>query len=120
MKKNTKVKAGKERVTISYEFTKQELEAKGLQLSQACATRNQLEDEKKKVTSEFKYKIDGVNAEINLISKHISEKFEMRRVEADMEIDYDTQKRYYYVDGVLVKSEQIREEDYQLQFSAVE
>lgn len=115
-RKKTKgqVSAGSERITIKHEFTKAELETKGGELAQACAKREQFEDQKKQVNSEFKYKLDSVNAEINLLSSHISQKFEMQNVEAELILDFDSKKRIFTHEGIIVHKEPLREEDLQL------
>lgn len=62
----------KEIYNFDYHFTREELEEKAKHLAKACEERNALEDEKKSITSEYKAKIDGKNAEVNIISKHVT------------------------------------------------
>ena len=115
-KKNKLVSAGTERITLQHEFTKDELEKKGADLAQACSRREQLEDQKKQINSEFKLKLDSANAEINLLAQHISQKFEMQNVEAEVTLDFEDKKRIYTQEGVEIYRETLRGADFNFPF----
>ena len=113
-KKHDLVSAGTERITVKHDLTPSELEKKGGELAQVCAQREQAEDQKKQINSEFKFKIDSYSAAINLLSAHISQKFFMENIEAELLLDFENKKRIFQKDGVIVHTEPLREEDFQL------
>lgn len=113
------VSAGTERITVKHELTPAELEKKGGELAQVCAQREQAEDQKKQINSEFKFKIDSYAAAINLLSAHISQKFFMENVEAKLMLDFKNKKRIFQKDGVIIHTEPLREEDFQLKASVL-
>lgn len=103
-----------ETITIRYDFTEEETAQKSKQLAIACSEKKQIEDQKKEVNSEFKYKLDSKDAEINLLSTHIQNGYEMRKVKCEVDRDLDAGKKYYVYNGEIVKTEKLSPEDYQL------
>lgn len=91
---------GKELRNIRYAFTSEELTSKSRQLAEACTKKTQIETEKKSVVSEFKAKIDAQDSQINLLSGHISNGFETRNVECEVEKDFDKGIKKYSHNGI--------------------
>jgi hypothetical protein len=104
----------KENYTFDYKFSKEELEDKSKQLALACEERNRLEDDKKSVMSDYKAKIDGKNAEINIVSGHINTGKERLTKTCDVVLDFDNGYKTYYWDGLKVGTEKLTKDDYQL------
>lgn len=93
------VTRSKELRNIRYAFTEAELQDKSKQLATACTEKQHIEDEKKSVNSDFKAKIDAKTSSINLLSNHISNGFEMRNVECEVEKDFEKGIKKYFYDG---------------------
>ena len=104
-------------IIIRYEFSEIELGEKAQSLARNCSEKQQIEDDKKQITSEYKFKLDSKSAEINLLSTKITNKYEMRRVDALMQKDYEKSMKIYF--DVITKKEIHREkftaDDYQLE-----
>lgn len=105
----------KENYTLKYDFTPDEIRAKAKSLAIACSDKSNLEDQKKEMTSSFKYKIDGKDAEINSLSTQISNGYEMRSVKCDVKKIFKQGIKEYYYEGELVETRKMLESDYQLE-----
>lgn len=68
-------------------FTEKELQEKAKALAYNCNQRDEAEEEKKSVTSDFKAKIDGFNATISQLSNHINNGWEYRAVECEVKMN---------------------------------
>lgn len=108
----------KENYTFDYFFNDKELKEKSKQLANACEQRQALEDEKKAISSEFKAKLDAKNAEINIISGHVSTGKERIYKTCEVEYDYDNGNKIfrYLINDELkeVGREKMTAADYQL------
>lgn len=90
---------GKELRNIRYSFTPEEMSSKSRMLAEACSKKTQIEAEKKSVVSEFKAKIDAQDSQINLLSCHITNGFETRNVECEVDKNYETGFKTYTFEG---------------------
>lgn len=104
----------KENYNFQYNFTEDELKEKSKQLARSCDERNNLEDQKKSVMSDFKSKIDSKNAEINITSGHINNGYEWLTKTCDVEYDFDNSKKIFYYNNDRVGVEKMSPQDYQL------
>lgn len=116
-KKDNEVVTKKELHDIKYQFTKEEIDLKSKQLAVACEDRSRLEDEKKEIMSNFKYKLDGKNSEINLLSNHINTGFEHKNVTCEVQMDYKAGVKKYYWEGKLYDTIKMTASDYQMEIS---
>lgn len=105
----------KENYNFRYEFTPEELKEKSMLLAAACKERNAIEDEKKQVMAEFKAKIDGKNAEVNVIAQHITSGFTYVTNQCTCIMNFGNGIKEYYFNDVLVGQENLSTSDYQLQ-----
>lgn len=104
----------KENYNFQYNFTEEELKEKSKQLARSCDERNNLEDQKKSVMSDFKSKIDSKNAEINIASGHINNGYEWLTKTCDVEYDFDHGKKIFYYNDLRVGVEKMTKDDYQI------
>ncbi len=74
---------------LKYKFAEAELREISKEMAQNVGELNQMEDDKKAVTSDFKAKIDGIQATINNCANKITSGFEMRRQECEIRPDYE-------------------------------
>lgn len=72
---------------LKYQFTETELRDKATQLARECRQNEEMEDEKKSVVSDFKAKIDGLQAKISLLSGHINNGYEYRNIECEVSLN---------------------------------
>jgi hypothetical protein len=98
---------------IDYKFTDQELMEKGKELAKASQQKDALELKKKEVTSQITAEIAGKNAEINIITSKINNGYENRKVEGQIEYDFEENKKYFIHDGKVHRTERMTEEDHQ-------
>lgn len=112
MKKN---EIKKTRTVGKYVFTQDEINRLGKELAQQNRERTSAEDEKKSVTSDFKARIDGLDARINRLSNNISNGFEYKDMDVTLELDLEAKKRIFRrIDtNEIVKEEEMHPEDYQ-------
>ena len=93
--KKGKVTMGQRQITIQHDYSEIELQSKSRQLANACTRRERIIEEKKQIMSEYKAKIDQLNAEINLCSQQVTNKYEMKTIDAELVLDYDKDQRLY-------------------------
>lgn len=110
----------KQQHTIKYVFNEQEIAEKAKQLANECSEKQNLEDEKKAVMSDFKSKVDGKDAIIGLLSNHINFGFEMKTVLCDVEFDFKKGVKHLFFDGKKYDTVKITEEDRQLEIATEE
>lgn len=103
----------RENYDFKYTFTPDEITQKSQQLARACKDRSAIEDEKKAVMANFKSKIDSATAEVNLLSNQISNGYEYLTKTCEVIKNFDSGKREYFYEGVLVGTEKLRPSDYQ-------
>jgi hypothetical protein len=112
MKKN---EIKKTRTVGKYVFNEDEVKRLGKELAQFNRERTSAEEEKKSVTSDFKARIDGLNARINRLSNNISNGYEYKDMEVTLELDLEAKKRIFRrIDtNEIVKEEEMHPEDWQ-------
>lgn len=71
--------------TLRHNFSDQEIHDLAIKLATKNREATNVEEEKKAVTSEFKFKTDMLKAEINLLSTKIGNGYEMRDVECEVQ-----------------------------------
>jgi len=81
---NTTVKTKTTRELLKYAFTHDELHQKGVDLARMNSEMLSLDNEKKSIVADFKAKIEGKTAEIELVSNHINNGYEYRRIECEI------------------------------------
>lgn len=112
-KKDEPLKREKVRHQFIYEFTQEELLAKGKLLSSLLNDYDEIEDDFKQAKSEFKAKLDSKQAEINLTTTKVASGQEYRTDEVELEKDFDKCEKRYYYDGKLVDTIKMTASDYQ-------
>lgn len=66
---------------LKYEFTHEEIHAKGIELARISSEAQSIENERKAVAAEFKAKIDTKDAEIGVLGNHINNGYEYRYIQ---------------------------------------
>lgn len=81
-------------------FSADELRTKADELASKVSRLNRLDAEKKQVGADYKARIDGVQSEVNLLARHISERCEYQQVECQAFLDQPVygQKTIYRCD----------------------
>ena len=69
---------------LRHNFSDQEIHDLAMKLANKNREATNVEEEKKAVNSEFKFKTDMLKAEINLLSTKISNGYEMREVDCEV------------------------------------
>lgn len=105
----------KELHTIRYSFDRDEIAQKSQQLAETCGEKQRLVEEKKSVNSDYKAKIDAKDSIMNLLSSHITNGYEIKSVECDVEMDYDKGLKRYFYQGVLYDTVAMTGDDRQLE-----
>jgi hypothetical protein len=100
---------------IKYDFTKSEIDEKSKQLADACGQKTNLIAEKKSVVSDFKAKIDAQDSIIGLLSGHITNGYEYKSVECEVEYDFGNNVKRFFFQGILYDTEQLTDADRQLE-----
>jgi uncharacterized protein YktB (UPF0637 family) len=105
----------KTRTVGKYVFTQDELNQLGHELARSNRERTGAEDEKKSVMSDFKARIDGLDARINRLSNNISNGFEYKDMECTLELDLEAKKRIFRrIDtNEIIREEEMHPEDWQ-------
>lgn len=114
MDKKEVIKEVKQFFSFQHNFTEAELKEKSRELARACDERTKAEDEKKKIQADFKAKIDGKNAEINIISGHINSGWEYVSKNCDVIFDFPKGIKKFYFEGECVGEEKTTSADHQL------
>lgn len=107
----------KELRNIRYLFTKEELEGKSRQLANACTAHDSLEQEKKTVNSDYKAKIEAQISVIKSLSNHISNGYEMKNVECEVEKDFEKGVKNYLYNGQVYDSVTLSDHDRQTELN---
>jgi hypothetical protein len=105
----------KELHSIRYTFDKLEIAQKSTQLAETCGDKLRLIEEKKSVNSNYKAKIDEKDSIVSLLSSHITNGYEIKTVECDVEYDYDAGLKRYFFQGVLYDTRSMDDNDRQLE-----
>jgi len=77
---------------VKYQFSEDELKDLSNSMARKVSEKNEVEDQKKSVNSDFKAKIDGADAEINGLARKVQDKYEMRYMECEIIIDHKKKK----------------------------
>lgn len=117
MSKKNEKQMRKENFNFAYRFSAEELALKSKHLAHACEELNRVEEEKKSINSEFKFKIDSRKAEVNTLSQQISSGFSYITKECDVEYFFDDGIKIFYHEGEEVGREKLTSLDYQLKLN---
>lgn len=90
----------KEMHTIRYAFTEEEIKDKARRMAEAANTKTKHLNDLKTIKSEFKAKIDAEDAVIANMANQISNGYESRNVECDVEKDFEKGNKTYTYNGV--------------------
>lgn len=105
----------KELHTIRYSFSKDELAEQSMQLADACGEKHRLEDEKKSVSSNYKARIDEKVSVISRLSANVTNGYEIKSVECEVEFDFANGLKRYFYQGVLYDTQAMTDADRQLE-----
>lgn len=73
---------------LKYQFTHDEIHAKGIELARISSEAIAIENERKAVAAEFKAKIDTKEAEIGVLGNHINNGYEYRYIQCTEILNY--------------------------------
>lgn len=90
----------KEMHTIRYAFTDDELKEKSKRMAEAANNKTKIQNDLKTVKSEYKAKIDAEDALIANMANQISNGYESRNVECEVEKDFEKGVKTYTYQGV--------------------
>lgn len=85
------------RRSLKYDFTATEIHTLSMQLATSTKSRQAMEEEKKAVVSQFKAKLDEVNATCNKLSNLVADGFEYRDINCRIEFHKPSQGRKTYI-----------------------
>lgn len=85
------------RRSLKYDFTATEIHTLSMQLATSTKSRQAMEEEKKAVVSQFKAKLDEVNATCNKLSNLVADGFEYQDINCRIEFHKPSQGRKTYV-----------------------
>jgi hypothetical protein len=105
----------KELHTIRYSFSPIELQQKSTQLAETCEQKARLTEEKRSVNSDYKAKIDAKDSHVSLLSSHITNGYEIKSVECEVEYDFNLGIKRYFYQGVLYDTSTMDDTDRQLE-----
>jgi hypothetical protein len=106
-------KLSREVYDFAHTFSEEEKAQRAAQLARACKERNELEDSKKSVMSDFKAKIDSKTAEINLITTEYTNGYEFLTKSCEVLKDFDKGVKEYFYEGIKVGEAKMKSGDYQ-------
>lgn len=89
------VRPKKEIIPCKYVFTNSDKLELGNKLAEANNKLSELDDERKRVTSDYKARMDGIQADVNLLSGKISNGYETRMTECFVEMHPGLKEKYY-------------------------
>ena len=100
---------------IKYILNEDEKKEIAITMAQKVTELNQAEDDKKSVVSDFKSRIDGLQAEVNRSATLLNNGYEMRNMKCEIISDYDAKVfRYVRTDnGETIKERKMKSEDLQ-------
>jgi hypothetical protein len=101
--------------TIRYSFSPVEITQKSTQLAETCGDKSRLIEEKKSVVSDYKAKIDAKDSVISLLSSHITNGYEHKTVECEVEYDFDKGLKRFFYQGVLYDTQSMGDDERQLE-----
>jgi hypothetical protein len=102
---------------VKYQFTHDEIHAMGADLARVATEHRNIDNERKAIASEFKAKLDGKSAEIEMISSHINSGFQHKYVDCkcvynDPQPGFKT--TYRHDSGEIVKTESMSPDELQV------
>ncbi len=104
-----------ETVLARYQFTEDERRDMGLQLSRAVQESGLIEEQKKQIMSEFKAKLDAVQANSSSLAIKIGNGYEMRETRCRVELFPTEGKKRFFLPETdeLIKEDVMSHADYQ-------
>lgn len=124
-KGNTKIQPKKENLektttTIRHNFSPAEITEKAQLLGEAVQELRKIEDELSSIKSDYKKKLTERQANIQELSNHITQKYEMQLTPCFLRKDYKLKERQYLShDSEVLKTEPLTADDYQLAIDEV-
>jgi type I site-specific restriction-modification system R (restriction) subunit len=102
-------------IFYDYKFSREELEEIARKFAGKWKEKIDTEDEKKSVMSQYKAKLDEMEAAISSLTAKHRDKKEIRQIDAELRLNHDTKQREYYNPdtGELLKKEGFRNGDCQ-------
>ena len=107
---------------LKYVFTEKEKSEIAIDMAQKVSELNQAEDQRKAIASDFKSKIDGLQATINHAAVRLNNGYEMRSIECEVIPNWE-EKIWEYVrsdTGEVAKTTEMSPEDLQMRFGEEE
>ena len=101
---------------LKYVFSQEEKADIAIEMAQKVSELSQAEDEKKAIMSDFKSRIDGLQARVNSAAIKLNNGYEMRSIECEVVPNWE-EKIWEYIredTGEITKTAQITPEDLQL------
>lgn len=88
MKTEPTKKTKQQKEFLKYEFSHDEIHAKGIELARLSSESIAIENERKAVAAEFKAKIDTKEAEIGVLGNHINNGYEYRYIDCTVILNH--------------------------------
>lgn len=102
--KEKEEKLEKTTTTLRYNFTEAELRDKAQSLGEGIQKLSQIEDELNSIKADYKKKLQEKHNEVNELSNHITQKYEMRNTPCFLRKDFKLKERQYLDhDSVILK-----------------
>ena len=101
---------------LKYVFSQEEKADIAIEMAQKVSELSQAEDEKKAIMSDFKSRIDGLQARVNSAAIKLNNGYEMRSIECEVVPNWE-EKIWEYIredTGEITKTAQMTPEDLQL------
>jgi hypothetical protein len=70
---------------LRYDFSAPEIYDLSMQLANKTQDKSRVAEEKKSIVSQYKSKIDAIDADLSLISSKVANGYEMRKVECEIQ-----------------------------------
>ncbi len=101
---------------VKYVFTEAEKKEIAIKMAQQVANLKQAEDDKKAVMSDYKSRIDGIQAGVNSAATKLNNGYEMRQIECEIVPNWDRKIwEYKRTDtGEIIKEKNMSSEDLQI------
>lgn len=102
-----------EKIPVRHQFTPQDMSELGSKLAGLTQDKTRVEEEKKVAMSQWTTRIKSIQNEISATSGKISNGFEMRDTECQVEHDWKKGEKFYRLDGKIVETRKIEEHERQ-------
>ena len=115
MEEEKRIKSHTEETSLKHLFSEEEMREIASDLAADIGKKKAIEDELKSLKSEYKSKLDVLEAKIAQNGNRYRSGHEHRYVECEVWLDYDLKMRLYFLPETdeLVKEEPFQEGDYQ-------